>query len=547
MTFASVARPSRVAPKSGVIATPEFRIAAHWRILLAAASGLLLVLSYPQFDLYLLAWIAPFLLMIAVAGARLKMASFCGWVSGFLFYIFTLSWLDTTFQLHGGVGPFMAAFTVALISAVAALYRLAFAWCFAWLLRRNLVLACIAAPFLWIASEFGLYSMPAIGFPWNLLGYAAAHSLALLELAPIAGVWGLGFLIAGFNALLFWSLVGWRTRRRLPVAIAVFATALLVSIAAFGGRWVPNAIPDHTARLVQTDFPEPDSFPPDWLQQHAGEMNQLRQISTEPATPGGAPPGLVVWPEVPAPFSMQEPRFAAQAAAIGHGTSDGFLVGVVDWKVQPGGHWHAYNSAALIDPGGRETFLYDKIHLVPFAEYVPFSNWFAFVRRISVEVGNFQPGTDYKVGTLADGHRFGVYICYEAIFGGEVRRFVRNGAELLINISNDGWFGRSAAPEQHVEMARVRAVENRRWMLRSTNNGHTLDVDPYGRVVASLPVDVRASLEAPYAYRSDLTLYARWGDWLPVLAMFASLGFLVVSQFGRREREAPVSKRRAQN
>ena len=124
-------------------------------------------------------------------------------------------------------------------------------------------------------------------------------------------------------------------------------------------------------------------------------------MSTDAATPGGPPPGLVVWPEVPAPFSMQEPRFAAQAEAIGRGTSDGFLVGVVDWKVQPGGHWHAYNSAALIDPGGRETFLYDKIHLVPFAEYVPFSNWFAFVRRISVEVGNFQPGTDYKVGTLA--------------------------------------------------------------------------------------------------------------------------------------------------
>ena len=161
--------------------------------------------------------------MIAVAGARLKMAALCGWVAGFLFYVFTLSWLDTTFQLHGGVGPFMAAFTVALISAVAALYRLAFAWCFAWLCAGISRSPALPRHFLWIASEFGLYSMPAIGFPWNLLGYAAAHSLALLQLAPIAGVWGLGFLIAGFNALLFWSLAGlsragsacrWQLRRR---------------------------------------------------------------------------------------------------------------------------------------------------------------------------------------------------------------------------------------------------------------------------------------------------------------------------------------------
>jgi apolipoprotein N-acyltransferase len=500
-------------------------MADSWRIALAAFSAFLLVVSYPKFHFYIFVWVAPVLLMIAVAGARLKVAALCGWVQGFLFYVLTINWLDTTFQLHGGVSPFMAAFTVALISAVAALYRLAFAWCFAWLLRRSLALACIAVPFLWVASEFGLYSMPAIGFPWNLLGYAAAHSLALLQLAPLAGVWGLGFVIGGFNAMLFWGIASLRARRFVPVVVTCGVTAALVLVAAFGDRWVPQAVPDHTARLVQTNFPEPESFPPDWLQQHAGEMNRLEKMSTDPA-PNGAPAGLVIWPEVPAPFSMQEPRFAAQAAAIGRGATDGFLVGVIDWKVQPGGGWHAYNSAALMDPGGRETFLYDKIHLVPFAEYVPFSGWFAFVRRISVEVGNFQSGTEYKVGALPDGHRFSVYICYEAIFGGEIRRFVSNGAQLLVNISNDGWFGRSAAPEQHVAMARVRAVENRRWMLRSTNNGYTMDVDPYGRVIAQLPTDTRAVLEAPYAYRSDLTLYTRRGDWLPWLSVFASFGLV---------------------
>jgi len=226
---------------------------------------------------------------------------------------------------------------------------------------------------------------------------------------------------------------------------------------------------------------------------------------------------------------MQDPKFAARAARTGRELPDGFLVGVIDWKAQPGSGWHIYNSAALIDPAGHESFLYDKVHLVPFAEYVPFSNVFAFVRKITMEVGNFQSGHDYKSGTFPDSGRFGVFICYESIFPGEVRRFVANGAQVLVNISNDGWFGRSAAPEQHVAMARVRAIENRRWLLRSTNNGITESVDPYGRIIAQLPTDVRAALDAPYAYLNDLTLYARLGDWLPWLSLVVSAGFLIAN------------------
>jgi apolipoprotein N-acyltransferase len=273
------------------------------------------------------------------------------------------------------------------------------------------------------------------------------------------------------------------------------------------------------------------------MQLHFAEIRQLMALSTQPNDGSGAQ--LVIWPEVPAPFSLQDPRFAADAAQIAMETSDGFLVGEVDWKAQRGQGWRAYNSAALLDPAGREVFLYDKIHLVPFAEYVPFSHWFSFVRHITMEVGDFAQGHDYKVGTLPDGHRFGVFICYEAIFPNGVRRFVRNGAELLVTISNDGWFGRSAAPAQHVAMARVRAVENRRWLLRSTNNGYTVDVDPYGRVVAQLPTDMRATLAAPYGYRHDQTCYTRWGDWLPWMSL-AVVAIAVAACTARGRKAAPV-------
>jgi apolipoprotein N-acyltransferase len=142
-------------------------------------------------------------------------------------------------------------------------------------------------------------------------------------------------------------------------------------------------------------------------------------------------------------------------------------------------------------------------------------------------IGDFHPGSQYKVGRITGGP-FSVYICYEAIFPNEVRRFTLAGAQLFINISDDGWFGGSGAPGQHLEMARVRAVENRRWLLRDTNDGITVSVDPYGRIVAQLPAHIRGELDAPYAFRSDLTPYARWGDWVAWLCVIAALVLLLI-------------------
>jgi apolipoprotein N-acyltransferase len=170
--------------------------------------------------------------------------------------------------------------------------------------------------------------------------------------------------------------------------------------------------------------------------------------------------------------------------------------------------------------------------LVPFSEYVPWRDFFWLAKNLTGLVGEFHQGTRYAVGELPGG-RFSVFICYEAVFPGEIRQFVLHGANLLINLSNDGWFGRSAAAAQHLEMARVRAVEHRRWLLRDTNNGYTASVDPYGRIVARLPADVRGELDAPYAFRSDTTIYTRWGDWLPWMCALVSLFVLFLASVRR--------------
>jgi apolipoprotein N-acyltransferase len=312
----------------------------------------------------------------------------------------------------------------------------------------------------------------------------------------------------------------------------MIGTAVLI-IWGWGGKYfVPVASAHHVAHLVQTDFPQSEEYPANWMQLHSGEMDQLERISVGAAQGDPQRPGLTVWPEVPAPFSMTDPNFSQRAQKIARDSQDDFLVGIVDWKRDAQGKWIASNTATLLNPLGLRNFTYDKIHLVPFGEFVPYRRWLSFAGRLTADISDFTPGTDFRVGTLPDG-TFGVFICYEAIFPAQVREFTRNGAQLLINVSNDGWFGRSSAPAQHLMMARVRAVENRRWLLRDTNNGFTASIDPYGRIVAELPTDVRTELEAPYDFRTGLTLYARIGDWFAWLCVIASLALLLAARMQR--------------
>jgi apolipoprotein N-acyltransferase len=286
---------------------------------------------------------------------------------------------------------------------------------------------------------------------------------------------------------------------------------------------VPKPAGRYVAHLVQTNFPQSEHYPANWLDIHAGELDELEKLSVDAAR---KEPGIIVWPEVPAPFSLQDSKFDVRVQRIARDSGQYFLLGVVAWKLSPGKQLEATNSAVLLSPAGEQTYTYDKIHLVPFGEYVPLRQWITFAGRLTADISDFTPGTVYSVGQLPGG-RFGTFICYEAIFPSEIANFARGGAELLINISNDGWFGRSAAPPQHLMMSRVRAVESRRWMLRDTNNGYTVSVDPYGRIVAEMATDVRGELDAPYDFRSDRTLYSLWGDWIAWLSLIASILILV--------------------
>jgi apolipoprotein N-acyltransferase len=506
----------------------------YTRVLLAVASGVILALSFPSYNLPILAWVAVGLLTLACVGATLSIAVLCGVLSGLAFYPLSVPWMDVVVRQYGGATWWQSAGILGLVALTGGLYAAIFTVGVALASRKSRLLACLMAPFLWVAVEFLRANMPVIGFPWNLIGYAASGNLPLLQLTMLTGIYGLSFVVAGYGAFLAYAILAGTQRAWKSLMIA---TAVLILVA-FGGRYfIPGATPHYVAHLVQTNFEEYYSYPADWMQRHAQDLNQLHDISVEAAK---AEPGLIVWPEVPAPFTFQNPDFAARAEAIARDSGSDFLVGIVDWRKNSDEKWQATNTATLIDPSGQRVFTYDKIHLVPFGEYVPFRRWLGFAGNLVADIGDFTPGHEYSVGRIPGG-KFGVYICYEGVFPGLVRHFTANGAQVLINISDDGWFGRTSASAQHAMMERVRAVENRRWLLRDTNNGITYDVDPYGRVVAEMPSDIRGQLDAPYSFESGLTPYARFGNWFAWLCVLASAGIIVASMVSDRNRQAKAS------
>lgn len=501
-------------------------------------AGVVLALAFPNFNLTFLAWIAIAVLIVASLEGGVGEAALRGLIFGAAFYLFSTPWIYTVMRQYGPLPSWEAAGVMALMILAASPYFVAFAMCVTWIARRDKGLAVLASPFLWVAFELVRTRMPDIGFPWNLLGYAAAGNTALVQLTAVTGIYGLSFLVAAYNALVVWFFAcaaGWVKRpsgpmlSRAPGGLLAGLAVAIVAVALIGPQFVPTPHPTAVAHLVQTDLPQSMEYPANWDALHAGDMSQLDRLSIEA---GQKEQGLVVWPEVPAPFSLRDRAFAERAEKIARDSGSDFLLGVVGWEPGTNGQLAAYNSAALLDGQGRQEFQYDKIHLVPFSEYVPWRDFFWFAKNLTGLAGDFRSGTQYAVGQLPGG-RFSTFICYEAVFPNEVRRFVLDGAGLLINLSNDGWFGRSSAPAQHLQMARVRAVEFRRWLLRDTNNGYTVSVDPYGRIAARMAPDIRGELDAPYGFRSDMSLYARWGDWLPGICSGISAILLIWAGFRR--------------
>jgi len=507
---------------------PDSQKNSIYRLIVSAITGAGLALSFTWLYFPVYAWISIGLLLMMTFGAKSRTAFFCGFVHVIAFVFASVSWIAEVLAVHGGMSRPAGWAVLSLIAMTWGLLTGGFTWTVHRISRRGVAVACVAAPFVWVAWEFARAHLPEISFPWNLLGYSAAANPALLQLTSITGIYGLSFAMAGFNSLLAWADAAKSVSLKKRIGILSASLGVILGVMLLGPRFVPRTQPNHFARAVQPNFPEVDSYPQNWFELHKDDLDELDDLSLEPSPHH---PDLIIWPEAPAPFSWQNTQFSKRASSLAIRAGRPFLAGVVEWKTEsrPSGHvlQSPYNSALLVDPQGQKVFVYDKRHLVPFGEYEPFPLIHRVVQSVSDEVGGFHKGTEATVGTFPSGHKFGVYICYEAIYPGEVREFAAKGANLLINLSNDGWFGKSSAAEQHLHMARVRAAENRRWVLRVTNSGLTAAIDPYGRIYQNIPPDVRGAVDLPYDFRAGTTLYTRFGDWFAWMCVLVSVILLL--------------------
>jgi apolipoprotein N-acyltransferase len=353
------------------------------------------------------------------------------------------------------------------------------------------------------------------------LGIAQVDNIALSRIAAFTGVYGISFEIVLVNVALASAFLIPREKRNTMLVAAIVAAAVLQM-----GRLVeaPAAKTARNALLVQQNIPVNAEWTPPYLQQTLGELASLTEQSA--ASHAGENISLIVWPESPAPFFVNDPRFRDAVSEIARNTKDWIVTGSIGGNSSnPNANSPVFNSAAVVSPTGEWTARYDKVHLVPFGEYLPFPSLFSFAGGLTKEVGAFERGTSRRPLDTGD-QRLGIFICYESVFPDEVRRFANQGAQVFVNISNDGWYGDSGAYAQHLNQTRMRAIENDRWILSTTDTGVTASIDPWGRIVARIPRKERTTLVAPYALTSVTTFYTRHGDWFAYACAIISMAAL---------------------
>ncbi len=452
---------------------------------------------------------------------------------GVLWYILNCYWIYNTMHLYGGVPPAGAAGILVLYSLVLGLYFALFGFLIALCRKafRKNTFPLLLAPFFWAALELAASRITSV--PWDQLGYSQVDNFLLAHLATVTGVYGISFVLVAGNALFAAAMLTRSLHMRVRIGVGACLLVILLQLGTFV-RPKPSATTAYAVMLQPNlDVATNNTWVgPEWEENISWIMEQSQQNCT-PAIAGmpvrqakiaasncalnAPPPGIVAWPEAPSPFRGDDPRFAELLHSIATTTGAPVVVGHIG-RDEMGD----YNSAAFAAPDGKIIGRYDKIHLVPFGEYVPYRDVFFFAKHLTQQVGDFNRGKDRKV-FRAGGHTFGVFICYESIFADEVRQFAVNGAQVFVNISDDGWYGDTSAPWQHLNMARMRAIENQRWILRDTNNGVTTSIDPYGRVTVSAPRHVITSLVARYGYSDDRTFYTRYGDLFAILCGIITL------------------------
>jgi apolipoprotein N-acyltransferase len=498
--------------------------------LLAIASGVLVALSFPNPGFSFLAWIALIPLLTALEGVSLRTAFRIGFTCGLVSYTGILYWINIVITQYGHL-PWAVSIPVWSILII----WLALFYGMATLVARAGeeigIKSAFSLPVAWVAGDL-IRSLIMTGAPWSMLGHSQYRTLPLIQIADIGGVYGITLLIVLANVVLY------RVVRAVsgsnvpyPVKSALVMLALFIATIFYGFSRLNDSnratTPPLRVALIQGNIAQDAK----WSQAFRDQTVDIYERLTREAAKGGV--DLVVWPESAVPFFFQdELQHAGRIKRLARDISADMIFGSPAHELRNGQRVYL-NSAFAVSPSGEITGRGDKIHLVPFGEYVPLGNFFPFVTKLVAGIGDFSPG-ERATPLSVSKTQVGLLVCAEAVFPEVARAYVNNGARILANITNDAWFGRSSAPYQHLSIAVFRAIETRTPLIRAANTGITAFVDQNGHINTMTGLFVEGFRVADVRPGSGDSIYLKIGDapaWLCVLMTF---GITAMALFRRR-------------
>ncbi len=502
--------------------------------LLSLISGTALWLSFYS-PLFPLAWVGlvPYLYFLlrrpawkwVLIGHGLMALAYLGGV---------LYWIPRVLVVYGDLSWVLALPTFLLMLITLSLILLPFSLLTRWAAEKSVSVALLCIPGFWLLTELCRNYFLLNGFPWALLGYSQYPYSWIVQVADLSGVYLVSVLVMAGNAA-FLGALWFKSLRPLVLFAVLFLVANLYG-AYRVNYWQPDSGSVLKVALVQPNIgldEEQEHYADKYFKTLAGYYQQAADEGAQ----------WVIFPEAPNPFLYEQDFYFTSFWKRQTATHGAYLL-FNSALVETGPELLYYNSAVLLGPQGEEVYRYHKTHLVPFGEYVPLADWLGrLFEPLVQEVGGFTPGQELRVGDIS-GTRFATLICYEGIFPELSRECVRQGAEVLVVITNDSWYGRTAAPAQHLRMAAFRAIETRKPLLRCANSGYSVVIDPLGQQGQRIGLFEEGMFITEVAGNKYRSIYSYTGEWINIALIGVSLMLAVGGRFRTTDSQGSKKSKR---
>ncbi|MEW6409197.1 MAG: apolipoprotein N-acyltransferase [Nitrospirota bacterium] len=497
----------------------------------AVFTGICLIFIFPRFDISPLAWIALVPLIVSnLISKEINKTFLSGWIAGIVYFGGTVYWITNPINNYGGVPLIPSIAITGLLVFYLAIYVGLFSFTISALHRKIKLPVTFTAPFIWTSLEL-IRTYLLSGFPWVALGYSQYKSLIFIQIADITGIYGVSFIIVLVNCLIADFIVFQIKKREIPfnpylplILAAGYAGIVILTVLIYGYIRLHHeykTTEELRVALIQGNIEQGIKWDKEYRKAVLEKYIALTKSTVSQDT------DLIIWPETATPFYFgTDKEYSEELVSFVKELNTYLFFGSPRIKIFTGKEYFLTNTAYLLSPDGKSIGSYDKIHLVPFGEYVPLKWLFPFLHRIVESMGDFVAGNEYTVFEMPKG-KFSTQICFEIIFPGLTRKFVNRGADFLVTITNDAWFGRSSAPYQHFSKAIFRAVENRVPVIRVANTGISGFIDVRGRIIQSSEIFKDGVFTDTIKLSKRKSFYTRYGDVFAYICIVVTVTLII--------------------